>query len=66
MSANLITKQKSATKASAIQTRLHLDEAIQPEKQIPKAARAECVTLFMQLIEAVVASDKSQIGGRND
>jgi hypothetical protein len=50
----------------AIQTRLHLDGVIQPEKKIPEVARAECVTLFMQLIEAVMASWKIQSGGRND
>lgn len=66
MSATPITNQKSAAKAPAIQKLLQLDEAIQPEKQIPEVARAECVNLIMQLIEAVVASSKSQSGGRND
>lgn len=66
MSAIPITKHKPTPKAPAVQTRLHLDEAIQPEKQIPETARAECVTLFMQLIEAVMVSEKNQTGGRND
>lgn len=66
MSAIAKTKQQLASKAPPIQTRFHLDEAIHPEKQIPEVARAECVKLFIQLIEAVVASAKSQTGGRNE
>ena len=66
MSAIAKTKHQLASKAPPIQTRLHLDEAIHPQKQIPEVARAESVKLFRQLIEAVLASAKRHTGGRNE
>ena len=67
MSAIQTTNPKSASKMPAIQTRLPLDEAVHPEKQIPEVARAECVALLRLLIEVVVMpTSAKQSGGQND